>query len=359
MYQSFTRFKMILAMLLLAGSPVPAAEPPDPADSVARTISQEHFTVLPQDGRILYQQVIASARREIRIEICVLEDPIILSYIREAIARGVRVRVIVDQGEYHSNSQERTNLKTYLTDPGGELHLSNPLFPRSFPKVILVDHKEFVLGSACLDSTTFQSYRDFAIRRNDPAIFRELERLFKNDWAFSAPPGRTAPAFNPTPPLASPRLLIGPVNASIGLVSLYQQAQRTLDVYSELLGNPTLESELFAAVARGVRVRLISPVVVNHGTKEEQQGQTMALDRLRAAGVKVHVSGPAFSQSQPYMHARAAIVDGATAYLGSISLSPNSITFNREAGLVMDDRATVERLQAQFEIDFTRYTKNF
>ena len=45
--------------------------------------------VLPQDGRAFYFQAIDSAQSEIRIEICVLEDPQILEHIQAALQRGV------------------------------------------------------------------------------------------------------------------------------------------------------------------------------------------------------------------------------------------------------------------------------
>ena len=56
------------------------------------------LTVLPDDGRELYFSSIDAAIDQIRIEICVLEDPQILQRLQAALSRGVRVRVIVDRG---------------------------------------------------------------------------------------------------------------------------------------------------------------------------------------------------------------------------------------------------------------------
>jgi cardiolipin synthase len=171
--------------------------------------------------------------------------------------------------------------------------------------------------------------------------------------------GQQPASFNPTARISGKNLMISPVNSADRLVRLYQKAERTLDVYTELLGNLTLESELFAAVKRGVRVRLISPVQVNGATPEMQQLQTDSLQALATAGVDVHVSGPEESAQFPYMHARAAVVDGKISYLGSISLSPNSITFDREMGLISEQRLLVRRLESQFESDFRLRTKSY
>ena len=126
---------------------------------------------------------------------------------------------------------------------------------------------------------------------------------------------------------------------------------------TELLGNPVLESQLAAAVARGVRVRLIAPIAVNGGGPDVQELQLASLVALASVGVEVHVSGPGESADHPYMHARAAVVDGEVAYLGSISLSPDALAFNREMGTIIREAAVVHRLAAQFESDFRLRTR--
>jgi phosphatidylserine/phosphatidylglycerophosphate/cardiolipin synthase-like enzyme len=352
-------------LLSLSGAHAVRADGPDVdavelADASDLAVGPGALTVLPEDGRSIYLRAIDRARRQIRIEICVLEDPRILEGLRAALQRGVRVRAIVDRGKYDELAAERANLGQYLTSAGGELHLSNPVFPRSFPKVILIDGRLVVYGSACLDETTFSHYRDFAHASADPQVLRDLHRLFENDWVHSAPTWADLPPFNPTPRLPQiGGLIVSPVNGAERLVRFFQEARRTLDVYTELLGNPTLEAELVAAVDRGVRVRLISPLEVNGGSQEVQQQQQESLAALAAAGVDLHVSGPQQTRDLPYMHARAAVADGARAYLGSLSLSRDSITFNREVGLLVRDGAVVRGLATQFESDFQLRTRPF
>ena len=351
-----------LSLLQAAWDPAVAVDEDDVEEALVQPevgMLGSSLTVLPEDGRALYVQAFDGAKRAIRIEICVLEDPQILERLQAALRRGVRVRVIVDRGKYGDLASERANLAQYVTAEGGELHLSNPLFPRSFPKIILVDSRLVIYGSACLDQTTFLRYRDFAHTSRNPKLLSELHQLFENDWAYSAPVGQLPPPFNPTPPLSRSDLLVSPVNSSERLVRFYQGARRTLDVYTELLGSPTLESELVAAVKRGVRVRLIAPIDVNGGTPDIQDLQLASLTALAAAGVRVHVSGPEESADRPYMHARAAVADGALAYLGSISLSADAIAFNREMGRFLRERALVQKLQAKFESDYHTHTRKF
>jgi cardiolipin synthase len=322
------------------------------SSAAANALRSGTVTVLPDDGRGFYYAAIDTAKQQIRIEICVLEDPMILEHVQAALERGVSVRVIVDRGKYESLTDEEDNLAQHLTSAGGRLHLSNPVFPRSFPKIILIDSRLFIFGSACLDETTFSHYRDFATVNRDRQALRQLERLFENDWSYSSAVGDTPPPFNPTPPITKRNLVVSPVNSSQKLVQLYQSAKHTLDVYTELLGNQTLEGELAAAVQRGVTVRLIAPQYVNGGGNDVDHLQFTSLTALAAAGVDVHVSGQDETFDLPYMHARAAVVDGKVAYLGSISLSPDSTTVNREMGMILKWPDTVRKLEEQFDSDF-------
>ena len=54
----------------------------------------------------------------------------------------------------------------------------------------------------------------------------------------------------------------------------------------------------------------------------------------------------------PYVHAKAIIVDGQSAFVGSQNLTANSLDGNREAGVVLSDLLAVSRLQATFDHDF-------
>ena len=194
------------------------------------------LAILPQDGRTIFLEAFAAAKSEIRIEICVLEDPLILQGIQQALQRGVKVRVIVDNRKYMSTPSEQENLATYLTANGGQLHLSNPIFPRSFPKVIFIDDCCVLIGSACLDSTTFAQYRDYVYVSNSKGIIRTLSALFENDWHYSAGLDQPFSTFNPTPVNNQRNLMISPVDATSKLVAFIQKAERTLDVTFGIVG---------------------------------------------------------------------------------------------------------------------------
>ena len=173
--------------------------------------------------------------------------------------------------------------------------------------------------------------------------------VFDTDWAYSAPPGEATPAYNPTPALHAPNLIWGPTDATAKLSQLIQSAHRTIDVTSELLGDPYLEGQLIAADHRGVQVHLITPI---NPIGAPTNAPDIAF--LTSEGVNVRVTVDQYPPpgALPYMHAKTMIVDGRTAYLGSIDLETTEATQDRELGIEFRLPSLVRKLNAQFQSDW-------
>jgi phosphatidylserine/phosphatidylglycerophosphate/cardiolipin synthase-like enzyme len=306
--------------------------------------------IQPEAGRGPILEAIRAARSEIRVGICNLSDPEVGDALVRAAGRGVRVRVILDRADYLAKPPEQREAARLIAG-GVEVHLSNPVFPQSFPKYILIDRRRVVIMTLCIVPQTFEDTRDYGVSLHDPRVFREVESIFRADWAGSAPPGVTPPAVNPTPPIRDPRLIVSPTNAIAQLSRLITGARRTLDVTTEVVDDAFLEGQLVAAAARGVRVRLIAPVVSRAG-----QDNTAGLQFLAARGVQVRVTtspypGPG---AMPYMHAKSMVVDDRTTYLGSIDLDATETSRDRELGIILRLPGVTGPVRAQFRRDWMR-----
>jgi phosphatidylserine/phosphatidylglycerophosphate/cardiolipin synthase-like enzyme len=257
--------------------------------------------------------------------------------------------VIADQADYAQKPDERAELATLIGE-GVSVHLSNPVFPQSFEKELVIDQRQVLIMTMCLIPTTFVDSRDYGLALNNPAVIHEVTSVFDTDWAYSAPPGEATPAYNPTPALHVPSLIWGPTDATAKLSQLIQSARRTINVTSELLGDPYLEGQLIAAAHRGVQVRLITPL-------DPIGAATNAPDIafLTSEGVGVRVTTQQYPPpgALPYMHAKTMIVDGRIAYLGSIDLETTEATQDRELGIQFRLPALVRQLNAQFQSDWS------
>ena len=176
-----------------------------------------------------------------------------------------------------------------------------------------------------------------------------MTSVFDTDWAYSAPPGAATPAYNPTPPLHVPDLIWGPTDATAKLSQLIQTARHSIDATTELLDDPYLEGQLIAAAQRGVHVRLIVPARPPRGASNAAQ-----IAFLDGQGVEVRVTTDQAPppDALPYMHAKTMVVDGRTAYLGSIDLDTTEASQDRELGILFRERTPVGQLDAQFQSDW-------
>lgn len=104
-----------------------------------------------------------------------------------------------------------------------------------------------------------------------------------------------------------------------------------------------LRQQLADASRRGVRVQVLVPQdsdvrIVYHASRH-------TYDELLAAGVEIH------EYRGRMMHAKAAVIDGAWATVGSFNLDQRSFHHNLEAGVQVVDASFAAQVEAQFERD--------
>jgi len=302
----------------------------------------------PQAGRGPILKAIDSARSEIRLGICNLNDPQIGDALAAAVARGVDVRVIVDRADYDAKPAEQQEVAQLIAQHV-DVDLSNPVFPQSFEKELVIDQRQVLIMTMCLTPQTFEDTRDYGLIVTNPGIIGEVTSVFDTDWAFSAPPGQPTPPYNPTPPLHSSSLIWGPTDATAKLSQFIESAHRSINATTEILNDPYLEGQLIAAAHRGVRVRLIAPIVPREGASNADQ-----LAFLASQGINVRVTTEQAPppNAMPYMHAKTMVIDSKTAYLGSIDLDTTETSLDRELGIIFRQPVPVRQLNAQFQADW-------
>lgn len=170
--------------------------------------------------------------------------------------------------------------------------------------------------------------REFLAIDREPDDVRDAEAVFRADFSDAPFPAYTG------------RLLLSPINAQARLVALVRTATRTIDLESESLEPHSRRRADRARAGRRPCARCDLDT-----TPTASSMRTLA--DLTAAGITVRIL------ATPYMHAKAIVVDGARAYVGSANVTYVSLTSNRELGVLFDDPAEVRRVADTLAADVT------
>ncbi len=157
----------------LAGDPV--ALPPAVPDALVRVVA----TRPGHDIRDAVLSAIAGARRTIDVEMYVLSDPLVLDELRQAAARGLRVRVLLDPGQLQ-NLQSLATLQAasvqarlYHAPPGTKLHAKLGIF----------DQTLVVFGSCNWSRSGFTRNHELDLVIQDAKLAAAFGARLDQDWA--------------------------------------------------------------------------------------------------------------------------------------------------------------------------------
>lgn len=285
----------------------------------------------PHAGIAPIVRFVRAAHVRLDINTYLLTDRRVLNAVRAAVARGVRVRIIIARHPY--GRRPRGEL-TRLRATGAVVRYAPPRFTSQAvgnAGRYVFDHAKYMvagnnaeIGTANMTWSAFHKNREYLWVGHDPRIAEALRAVFYADWT-----RRHAGA-------ALRRVLVLSPGATGALVRLLRAPGRVC-VESEELGRD--RPVLAALRAKGPAASLLLPA------RLDRYDRRMA--RL-VASYGVHVR---FLRA-PYLHAKL-IADPTQAFIGSENLSPSSLNHNREVGLILQ-RHAARRLFDQCQRDFAR-----
>jgi phosphatidylserine/phosphatidylglycerophosphate/cardiolipin synthase-like enzyme len=283
---------------------------------------------------------IAGAQSQIRMMMFHLTVMPVVDALAAAAKRGVDVEIILDAGNLASHTPAA--IRAELTEAGVKIVASSSGFAITHVKSMVIDEETAVIMSLNL-TNKFTMTRDFAVTTRDASVVKEFLAVFAADVKNARTGGNTTPA------LTSPYLAWSPVNTESKIAAFVDAAKTSLVVTTENLGDKVVMIALENAAARGVAVRVITPLC--------DQNVNPLLDlpylaTLAAAGVETHAMPYPESAEQPYMHAKMMVADGDKAFLGSVNLSMQSMTRARELGIFFADANAIRLLTSTFESDW-------
>ncbi|HEX7663508.1 MAG TPA: phospholipase D-like domain-containing protein [Polyangiaceae bacterium] len=322
-------------------TPAPTATVRPNEPSAPSTASS--FFVLPSpDGLAPVAAQIASAKKSIEMIMFHLSERSMIDALLAAKARGVDVRLILDAKNLKSKSSQK--IVAELEAHGVVVTPSSPDFSITHAKAMVIDDERVVVMSLNL-TTIYPKTRDYGVVTTDHDVVAEFDRVFAADVQNAAAKTKI------TPPLSCTKLLWSPVSSEPKLVGLIDSAQQTIVTSTENLGDSAIEAALARAAARHVSVRVLTPLC---DLNPNPLFNVPLVKKLDAEGVDARVMPGPSSPARPYVHAKMMIVDGKSAYVGSVNFSENSTHSARELGIVIDDPAAIGAFGGAFESDWAQ-----
>lgn len=285
--------------------------------------------VQPDDGYAPVVDEIDAARCTLDLTMYMLTDDVIFDALTAADARDVRVRVILDQHPFGMFGDQQEAFDR-LEGRGVEVQWGESAYQFTHAKYMVIDARVAVIMNQNFTGAAFDGNREFGVITTHPEEVAQAADVFASDWA----------ADGASPAVPGP-LVVSPDNARQRVLELIGSADRSIDVYAEVIRDVDVLAALRAAERRGVQVRLI----MNASLDPED---IAAVEALVGDGVEVRL------METLYIHAKAMTVDGETSLIGSVNYSMTSLDRNREVAMVVDDPLLVSRVIAVYERDWAR-----
>ncbi|MFI1184633.1 phosphatidylserine/phosphatidylglycerophosphate/cardiolipin synthase family protein [Streptomyces sp. NPDC020799] len=289
--------------------------------------------VFPDQGRTAVYDFIGSAAKSVDVTMYELHDAKVVNTLVSRSKAGVKVRVILDAKRTAVNGAAYRALKS----AGVGVVYSSSDYAFTHQKTITVDGVKSLVLTGNLDSAYYASSRDYGVFDTDTADVTAIEKVFAADYA------RTA-----VTPADGDDLVWSPTDSEERLLALINGARYSLDLEQLEFGDSTLVDAVVAAEERGVQVRLV-------GMNPDSYGSYF--DQVKEAGGKVVT----FSSAKGlYIHAKAIVADYGTptakVFAGSENFSDNSLSNNRELGLIINSPDVLNGIESTFKTDFAAGT---
>ncbi len=320
----------LLLVLILAALVNTAPAAPLPPRGTATDVT---LWIQPHAGKAPILDALDSAQDNVRMAFYSMTDPDIIQKIKDTVARGVTVRLMLENNPYGGGS---TNIDVGLDLQAAGVQLK--WAPRSYrylhEKAIVIDDRVAYIMTQNMTSSGFTASREYIVRTDDPRFAKEISAVFDADW-------------NREPIDLSDALLVwAPDNSRERFAQMFNSAKESIWLEHQNSQDPQMIQLLVDAARRGVDVRFISTPRWPIEEDYDEPGR----EQLRQAGGQVRYI------LDPYIHAKVFIIDGRLGFVGSQNFTTNSLDNNRELGIAFTDPEAVQQMIDQFLADWEQGT---
>jgi cardiolipin synthase A/B len=302
---------------------------PTQTDAPAPTTSVS-IIVEPSDSGSALAGAIRNATASVHMTMYLLTANTIIDALIAARSAGREVTVLLNR-TFPTGGDSNDGVFAQLQAAGISVRWAPSTFSLTHEKCVIIDGHTAWIMTMNATVSALNGNREYLAVDTDPDDVAEAEAIFQADFAGTAI----------TP---SGKLLVAPVNARERLVALIASATTSIEVEAEALSDTAIVGRLANAAENGIAVS----VVLADDTPSADE--TTARTQLKAAGAQLVIV------SDPYIHAKSMVVDGTTAYVGSINFTTGSMTYNRELGVIFDAVTEVQKVLGATRSDFAAGT---
>jgi len=340
----------------------------------------------PDVSREVLEEAIAIAETELLINVYEFADPGIAEDITATLDDGVTVTVLLEGGPVGGISAEEKGVAATLRERGAAVYTmettddAHARYRYDHAKYLIADRKAVLVVSENFKESGFPEQgetgnRGWGVLITDPAVADYFAEVFIADCSGGdcvpfAPSGilpdeTPGDAYHPefgTQPFSGATVtpVLAPDTAFL-IPGMIDGAAHSVDIQQAYISNwtkntpnPYLEAAVDAA-RRGVTVRILLDSywfnTEGENDNDEMAARINAVAETEGLPLEARLArlGPGYPEK---VHNKGVIVDGDTVLISSVNWNENSPSFNREAGVIIENPEAGTYFSAVFATDW-------
>ncbi|MCO5142825.1 MAG: phosphatidylserine/phosphatidylglycerophosphate/cardiolipin synthase family protein [Oligoflexia bacterium] len=334
--------------------------------------------------------LIRLAKKSIDIEIYEMTDHSVLKELKNAIDRGVRVRIVKDPSPVNAkcnlfsisqDTVQKKDSRSCLREKEFVAYVKNSKGGAFVPfvkselcgksaeevrgvcyqhgKMVIVDERVVLLSTGnfsasnlCSGSTS-KCNRDFTYVTRDSDVVSGLQHVFENDlnqkrYLLKDQLDR-ASGFDQ-------KFTVSPYSLE-PLIQMVREAKHSLQIQNQYMKEKNWNQAIKDAARRGVRVELMMTSACAFAPPKGKDKKNLAAlyQDFENSGVSLRFFTSQMEQNgrKGYLHSKIMIVDAEKVWIGSVNGSTSATSYNREFGIFFNHPDRVKKLVSVLQQDFT------
>jgi phosphatidylserine/phosphatidylglycerophosphate/cardiolipin synthase-like enzyme len=252
-------------------------------------------------------------------------DSIIQAIIR-AKERGVDVKVLLEKSVYQLPKMNHSAF-ILLKNAGVNVRWSSESdINFNHSKYGIFDESSVLIGTGNFSKSTFDTNRDFFVFTQEPNTVQDLKNIFLRDF-------ESVPTY-----YSGSTLVVSPDNARVLITQFIKRAQSSLYVFA-----PSIEDEQLISILQEKYQEWVEIFICLPEKERWKIEQLFGKEWIKG----YHI----FSSKKPFTHGKTILVDTKEILIWSMNYTSNSLTNNREIGLILPISQNLELYQKIFQTD--------